>query len=94
MKRVYKRKVDWVLIAVIVSAALILTGILWRPKATGDANHDGRNNAVDLTMMKRHLVGTYDMDWIAIMRADLNGNGRIDEGDIIGVKYLILGDGR
>lgn len=57
----------------------------------GDANRDGRVNAIDLTMMRRHIIGIYDLNWWQINRCDLNGNGRVDELDLGIVTDMILG---
>jgi len=59
--------------------------------ATGDANKDGRINAIDLTMMKRHIIGIYDLSQWQIFRCDMNGNGRVDEMDLETVTNVILG---
>ena len=92
---VTRRRVDRILIAISI-LALILTAlaVYWqcsRPNVDGDTNGDGRLNAVDLTMQKRHLIGTYDLTRGAVEQADWNSNGRIDQGDIDHWRDVILG---
>lgn len=48
----------------------------------GDVNGDGRVNAVDLTMMRRHIIGMYNLTPRQIRIGDVNHNGRIDELDL------------
>lgn len=90
-----QRKWDRILIAVSI-LALILTAcaVYWqvsRPTVDGDTNGDGRLNAVDLTMQKRHMIGTYDLTRGAVETADYNGNGRVDQMDIDHWRDVILG---
>ena len=80
------------ILALLVLLAVIACAVLFACiHPDGDANGDGRVNAIDLTMMKRHIVGTYDMGAWQIARCDMNGNGRVDEQDITAVRDRILG---
>jgi hypothetical protein len=80
-----------------LAAALLLgfwTGhLVFKEQRTprGDVNTDGRVNAVDLTMMKRHLLGIYDLTSSQIRIGDLNRNGRIDQQDIDAAGAFIIG---
>ncbi len=82
---ILQRKWDRMLIAISILALILTACAVYmqcsRPAVDGDTNGDGRLNAVDLTMMKRHLIGTYDLTWGAVEQADYNSNGRIDQGE-------------
>ena len=90
-----RRRVDRMLIAISILALILTACAVYmqcsRPNVDGDTNGDGRLNAVDLTMQKRHLIGTYDLTWEQVQRADYNGNQRIDQGDIDHWRNVILG---
>ena len=90
-----RRRVDRMLIAISILALILTAYAVYmqcsRPNVDGDTNGDGRLNAVDLTMQKRHLIGTYDLTRGAVEQADWNGNGRIDQGDIDHWRDVILG---
>lgn len=86
------RSIIWRILVTLALVAIIsycLVFICAHPD--GDANRDGRVNAADLTMMRRHIIGTYDMTIWQIARADTNHNGRVDEIDIAAVRDRILG---
>ena len=80
------------IIALVLAIALIACGVtvICTP-IDGDANGDGKVNAADLTMMKRHIIGMYDMSFWQINRCDMNQNGRVDELDLVIVRNIILG---
>ena len=92
-----------ILVVLILSALLALTIVdlpRQRPEPCGviyykmgDIDGNGRLSATDLTIMKRHLIGTYDMTEAQILCGDMNGNGRIDQDDIDQVISVILGVG-
>ena len=53
------------------------TGCLW-----GDANHDGKVNALDATLVLQYSVGTLDADQdFCTVRTDVNGDGKINALD-------------
>lgn len=83
------------LLTTMLIAILVLIAVVFRQSAimpTGDTDGDGRINAIDLTMMQRHLLGTYDLSGAALCRSDMNQNGRIDEQDIQAVREAIMGE--
>lgn len=57
---------------------------------TGDVNRDGRVNAADLTMMRRHVIGIYNLTPSQIRIGDVNHNGRIDQRDIDALVDIML----
>lgn len=75
------------LIGVIVAMGLL---DVWSAPPTGDVNGDGRVNAIDLTMMARHMAGTYDLTPAQIRTGDMNRNGRIDQQDIDTLVDMLL----
>ena len=87
---------SWVfLFAIGILIGLIVFGAgLWfrtTPQVMpGDVNRDGRVNSIDLTMMERHLIGTYDLTPAQIKIGDMNHNGRIDQRDINTLVDIIL----
>jgi len=57
----------------------------------GDANKDGKLNAVDANLMKRYLAGQVDADAICLEYADLNGDGAITAVDSLLIKRKLAG---
>jgi hypothetical protein len=48
----------------------------------GDANHDGKVNALDATLVLQYSVGTLDADQdFCTVRTDVNGDGKINALD-------------
>jgi len=74
--------VGLLLLLVSLIARVVCLVVDERNTPRGDVNRDGRVNAVDLTMMKRHLIGMYDLDSTQIRIGDMNHNHRIDQMDI------------
>lgn len=66
----------------VFGVAAIITSDTVPPVVVGDVNGDGRVNAVDLTMMRRHIIGMYNLTPRQIRIGDVNHNGRIDELDL------------
>ena len=58
-----------------VSQEVQITG-LW-----GDANDDGRVNAMDATLVARYAVGTYTLSDKAVYLCDVNGDGKVNAMD-------------
>ncbi len=57
----------------------------------GDLNGDGRINAVDLTMMRRNILGTYAMAPVNCNGADINNDDKINAVDLVMARRFILG---
>ena len=58
----------------------------------GDVNLDGSLNAVDLTMMRRNILGAYDLTDEQIWVADFDRSGAIEEWDLEEVKRRVMED--
>ncbi len=67
--------VNYTVMAVEQSSTAEITGV-W-----GDANDDGKSNAMDATLVARHAVGTYTLTDTATYLCDVNGDGRINAMD-------------
>jgi hypothetical protein len=61
-----------------------------RPFATGDVTADGAVDVRDLRLVAGALVGRFDLNQAQRQAADTNGNGELDEGDLIGVLDRVL----
>ena len=57
----------------------------------GDADNDGKVNAKDYMMVKRVLLGTYDIANINAEAADVDGDGTLKVRDYMMLKRHILG---
>lgn len=57
----------------------------------GDINGNGRIDANDYALVKRHWLGSYTIRGGAFDAADINGNGRIDVFDYYLIKRHVLG---
>ena len=56
----------------------------------GDVNGDGRVNGVDVSLIRRHIVGGYDVK-MNQQAADVNGDGRINGTDVTWIRRYITG---
>lgn len=57
----------------------------------GDLNGDGQRTALDYSMLKRHVLGSYRIPEAFLAAADLNGNGVPDAVDYMLLKRAVLG---
>ncbi|MBO4453280.1 MAG: dockerin type I repeat-containing protein, partial [Clostridia bacterium] len=57
----------------------------------GDVNDDGDIGAVDYLMVKRNVLGTFDLDDGQTYRADVNRSGDITAVDYLMIKRHVLG---
>lgn len=57
----------------------------------GDINGDGSLDAKDYMILKRYILGTYELDWHARYRADINLDGIVYAKDYLQFKRIILG---
>ncbi len=56
----------------------------------GDANGDGVINAIDLLMVRRHILGTYTLKTVYYNAGDTNKDGEINAVDLLMVRRHIL----
>lgn len=56
----------------------------------GDVNHDGKVNVTDIIMIRRYIVGGYDLD-MNEDAANVNDDGKIDAADVILIRRFIAG---
>ena len=56
----------------------------------GDVNGDGRFNGTDVTLLRRHITGGYDVS-IHLNAADVNNDGRINGTDVTLIRRYIAG---
>lgn len=57
----------------------------------GDVNYDGRVDGTDYIMVKRHVLGTYNITGLAFAAGCIGGNGTIDASDYLKLKRNVLG---
>jgi uncharacterized repeat protein (TIGR02543 family) len=57
----------------------------------GDATGDGKVDALDLLMVKKHLLGQVVITGDNVLAADATGDGRIDALDLLKIKKYLLG---
>ena len=78
--------------ALFLLAALPLTaGASGEPGAPGDITLDGRIDAQDYLLLKRHVLGTYVLNAAQRQCADLNRDGDIDVQDYLLLRRALLG---
>ena len=73
--------------SVIASAAESLRSNSYIP---GDVNEDGELNALDVNLLRRYIVGGYDVT-IHLLAADVNTDGEIDAQDVNNIRRYIAG---
>ena len=59
-------------------------------KKTGDINSDGAVDLKDVCLMRRMILGVFELTDSDIEKADLNGDGRVDTRDAFYLKRGIL----
>ncbi len=68
-----------------------ILGLHEREFVPGDVNGDGHIDARDYAMLKRYLLGTYDLTVAELARADANGDGIVNAADYATIKRKVLG---
>ena len=84
MKRVFKICIVMLLLAVL--AVPVSAGAL-----QGDANGDGKINTVDYAVIKRAVLGRYELSDGQFAAADVNYDGKVNVLDYAIVKRVVLG---
>ncbi len=85
-----KRTLTFLLCAVLVVSALALPATA-ETVLLGDVNKDGQCTALDYFVLKRYVLGTYNVPELALPAADLNGDGAVNAQDYMILKRVILG---
>ena len=57
----------------------------------GDLNSDGKVNSKDVTLLRRHAVGSALLTGEAFTAADLNGDGKVNSKDLTLLRRFIVG---
>ena len=57
----------------------------------GDADGNGKTEAKDYMMLKRHILGTFTISESTLANADIDGNGKVESKDYMMLKRVILG---
>ena len=57
----------------------------------GDANQDGKVNALDITRIKKHLINYQPLSEYAALCADIDGSKGVDSLDIVRLKKHLIG---
>lgn len=57
----------------------------------GDINGNGKVDANDYMLVKRHFLGTYELDDIALAAGDCNGDGKISANDYFIIRRHVIG---
>lgn len=84
MKRVFKICIVMLLLAVL--AVPVSAGAL-----QGDANGDGKINTVDYAVIKRAVLGRYELSDGQFAAADVNYDGNVNALDYMIVKRVVMG---
>lgn len=58
---------------------------------TGDINGDGKINATDYVLLKRHCLKTFRLTEEQCLRGDINGDGKVNAVDYVLLKRVCLG---
>ena len=88
---------DWAVAIVLLDSYPEVTGafppILLMPEdsITGDVNADGEIDGTDYLMLKRYVLGTYELADENEQCADVNADGGIDTTDYLMLKRYVLG---
>jgi hypothetical protein len=81
-------------LAVDAGEAYVITGAALaahlEPFASGDLDGDGRSDARDLQRATGALAGRGSLSDTELARADVNGNGDLDAGDLVGLVDRVL----
>ena len=85
MKKIFK-----ICIVMLLLAACGLSAVAAR-SVPGDANGDGKVNTADYAVIKRAVLGRYELSEAGFAAADVNYDGRVNAMDYMIVKRVVLG---
>ncbi|MBR5746152.1 MAG: leucine-rich repeat protein, partial [Clostridia bacterium] len=78
-------------IAVLFAAAPLAFAAPAESRMLGDVNGNGKIDAGDYAMTKRHYLNTYKLNDEQLFRADINGNKKVDASEYAMIKRHYLG---
>ena len=55
---------------------------------TGDTDGNGSLDAKDYMILKRYILGTYELDWLSEYRADVNLDSKVGAVDYLYLKRI------
>ena len=84
MKKIFK-----ICIAILLLAACGLSAVAG--SVQGDANGDGKISSLDYVVIKRAVLGRYELSEAGFAAADVNFDGRVNAMDYVIVKRVVLG---
>jgi hypothetical protein len=84
MKKIFK-----ICIVMLLLAACGLSAVAGAMQ--GDANGDGKINTVDYAVIKRAVMGRYELSEAGSIAADVNYDGNVNALDYMIVKRVVLG---
>ena len=84
MKKIFK-----ICIAILLLAVCGLSAVAG--SVQGDANGDGKINTVDYAVIKRAVMGKFELSEAGFAAADVNFDGNVNALDYMIVKRVVLG---
>ena len=84
MKKIFK-----ICIAILLLAVCGLSAVAG--SVQGDANGDGKVSSLDYVVIKRAVLGRYELSEAGLIAADVNFDGKVNAMDYMIVKRVVLG---
>ena len=84
-------KISRTLLFLTVAAILSALALISPYALLGDVNGDNDVQAMDYMMVKRHVLGTFELTGENLANADINGDGEVQAMDYMMVKRHVLG---
>lgn len=91
MKKIFKRISCIFLMICILSCLSSLCALASGFIKIGDVSMDGKVNSKDYTLLKRHCLGTFDLEGGAYDAGDISGDGKVNSKDYSLLKRFCLG---
>ena len=80
-----------ILTLLLVFSLLLSTLAVFANAMRGDINSNGKVESKDYMMLKRYVLGTYQIDDARLANADVNGDGTVNAKDYLMLKRHVLG---